>query len=144
MIRSQTYRFIAVILSVSILVGVTLPSGLHAMSDEVCNDMAGMHPPMNEHAQDCPMSDMTRHQNNTDAKHHSFHDLGFACACSVDEAPVKTEVQLFQKVKVLEPKQTGVLEERTTEKPESDDHIFLIADSYSPPPIFLANESFLI
>lgn len=150
---SATYRFIASVLTFSILIGVSIPSGLHAMSEEICDEMEEMqHPmqPMSEHGEDCPMNGQPaelpghHHPAKTDMKHHKTHDLGFACACSVDEAPVKTEVPIYQKVKIQIVEVVKVLEEIHTTQNESDHHSFLTSDSYSPPPIYLSNESFLI
>jgi hypothetical protein len=149
---SATYRFIASVLSLSILMGISIPSGLHAMSEEVCNDMQEMDIPMQpltDHAEECPMisqpAEPQEHQHfpKTDKTHHSVHDLGFACACSIDEAPVKTEApaQLKTKVSVLQVVQ--ILAENHTD--ESEVHAFQNPASYihSSPPIYLLNESFL-
>lgn len=150
---SITYRFIASLLSLSILIGVSIPSGLHAMSEDVCDEMQEMKHPMqlmSEHGEDRPMNGQAteapehQHHPKTDNKHHKAHDLGFACACSIEEAPVKTEAkaQLKTKVPVLQVLQ--VLAEIHTD--ESGTHAFQIpvSDAYSPPPIYLTNESFLI
>ena len=141
---SATYRFIASVLSISILIGVSIPTGLHAMSEEVCDEMQEMQHPVGEHVQDCPMDGQDPVHPKTDKTHHKAHDLGFACACSVEEAPVKTEAPVFQKVKTQVLAVVEVLAENHTTKTEFDTHSFPISDSYSPPPIYLANESFLI
>lgn len=150
---SNTYRFIASVLSLSILIGVSIPSGLHAMSEDICDEMEEMqHPmqPMSQHGHDCPMNGQpaempeNQHHHKTDKTHHKAHDLGFACACSADEAPVKTEAPVFQKAKTQILVVVQVLEENHTTKTESDTPSFLTSDSYSPPLIYLANESFLI
>lgn len=140
---SATYRLIASVLSISILIGVSIPSGLHAMSDEVCNDMEEMHLPINEHAEDCPMNDGVPHHQETDGKHHDLHDLGFACACSVDEAPVKTEAQAKLKVKVPALAVVQILAEFHTDESEINAFQLPVSDTYSPPPIYLLNETFL-
>ncbi|MFD2531270.1 hypothetical protein [Gracilimonas halophila] len=150
---SATYRFIASLLSLSILIGVSIPSGLQAMSEDVCDEMKEMqHPmqPMSQHGEDCPMNGQpaempeNQHHPKTDKTHHKAHNLGFACACSIDEAPVKTEAPVFQKVKTQMLVVVQVLEENHTTKTEFDAPSFLTSDSYSPPLIYLANESFLI
>lgn len=149
---SATYRFIASVLSLSILIGVSVPSGLHAMSEEVCDEMQEMEQPMTDHGEDCPMTsqpaEMPHHQNHPEQKaektHHKAHDLGFACACSIEEAPVKTEVPVYQKMKIQVLEVVEVLAEIHATQNESNNHSFLISDSYSPPPIYLTNESFLI
>lgn len=142
-------------LSLSILIGVSIPSGLHGMSGDVCDEMEEMHhpmQPMSEHGEDWPMNEqpaeMPHHQEHSEYKaektHHKAHDLGFACACSIEEAPVKTEVPVYQKVKIQVIEVVEVLAEVYNTQIESDNHSFLTSGSYSPPPIYLANESFLI
>ncbi len=146
-----TYRTIASLLCFSILTGISLPTGLHAKSTEVCDDTETMHAdhqmPVTTPAghDDCPMED----QNRTAQNHYSvvelgMHDFGFACACSIEEAPVKTEAPVIQKVNPQVLVIVQVLKEDHTNETESDNHAILTSDSYSPPPIFLANESFLI
>lgn len=144
---SATYRFIASVLSLSILIGVSIPSGLHAMSENVCDEMEEMHhpiQPVSEHGEDCPMSAKMPAHDKKKENHHQFHDLGFACACSLDEAPVKTEAPVFQKVKTQVLAVVQVLTENHTTQTKSANHAIQASDSFSPPPIFLANESFLI
>lgn len=127
----------------SILIGVSIPSGLHAMSDEVCNDMKEMHLPLNEHDEDCPMNDAASHHQETDRKHHDLHDLGFACACSVDEAPVKTEAQAQLKVKTSALAVVQILAEIHIDETETNAFQIPVSDAFSPPPIYLINETFL-
>ena len=148
---SAIYRFIASLLSLSILMGVSLPAGLHAKDWEECNAKEDIHAdhqmPMTMMAghDDCPMED----QHQTEKAHApiievGMHVFGFACACSIEEAPVKAEAQVFQKTKVPVLTVVQVLSENHTTKTESDNHAIQTSDSYSPPPIFLANEPFLI
>lgn len=127
----------------SILIGVSIPSGLHAMSDEVCNDMKEMHLPLSEHAEDCPMNDAASHHQEMDKKHHDLHDLGFACACSVEEAPVKTEAQAQLKVKTSALAVVQILAEIHIDETETNSLQIPVSDAYSPPPIYLLNETFL-
>lgn len=97
-----------------------------------------------EHGEHCPGNvEMPTHEKK-EMKHYKMHNLGFACACSVDEAPLKTEVPVYQKVKTQVLAVVQVLAENHNTKTEFDTHTFPFSDSYSPPPIYLANESFLI
>lgn len=121
------------------------------MSEDVCDEMQEIHLPMNEHGEECPMmghqhAEMPEHQHypKTDKTHHKVHDLGFACACSIEEAPVKTEAKAQLKTKVPVLQVVQILAEIHTD--ESETHAFQIpvSDAYSPPPIYLTNESFLI
>jgi len=142
-----TYRFIASVLSLSIMIGVSVPAGLHAMSGDLCDEMQEMHhpaQPMSDHGEDCPMSaEMPAHDQN-EKKHHKLHDLGFACACSLDEAPVKTEAKAQLKVKVPALQVTKLIVENHIDDSETRALQIQVSDSYSPPPIYLTNESFLI
>lgn len=147
---SATYRFIASLLSFSILVGVSLPAGLHAKSIEECDAMETVHDgqempeTMMEGHDDCPMEDQHKNKEvNPTVDEVGMHDFVFACACSIEEAPVKTEAPVFQKVKAKVLAVVQVIAEDHNTQTESDNHAILISDSYSPPPIFLANESFL-
>lgn len=147
---SVTYRFIASVLSLSILIGVSIPSGLHAMSVDVCNEMQEMQRPMSEHGEDCPMNSQpaevpeNHHHPKTDKTHHKAHDLGFACACSIEEAPVKTEAKAQLKTKVPVLHVVQILAEIHTDVSKTHAFQIPISDAYSPPPIYLSNESFLI
>lgn len=140
---SAKYRFIASLLSLSIFIGVTVPTGLHAMSEELCEQMKEMHHPT-EHGIHCPMDgDLNAEIPNTKL-HNSLDDLGLACACSIEEAPLKTETPVVQKVKTQVLAVVQILTENHTPNHEFDNHSYLISDSYSFPPIYIANETFLI
>ena len=138
--KSATYKFISAFLSLSIFLGVSIPSGLHAMSKEVCNEEDAAHQAMPVHEDDCPMEASDLHSM---PKHHEAHDFGFACACSVDEAPLNTEAQAQLKVKAPVISVIQILAEDHTD--ETENHAFQhpVSDFYSPPPIYLINESFL-
>ncbi len=116
------------------------------MSDEVCDEMQEMHHPQqpgNEHEEDCPMNGQHPVQPKTDKIHHQAHDLGFACACSVDEAPLNTQAPAQIKVKVPAMKVVHIIAEIHTDESEANAFQIPVSDAYSPPPIYLANESFL-
>ncbi|MEX0721565.1 MAG: hypothetical protein WD059_12915 [Balneolaceae bacterium] len=141
---SFTYRFLASVLSMAILVGVSLPTGLHANLPEECDAMEMMHSEHAEHpdvdaAEDCPMTKSEKPKEN----HSAMHDLGFACACSIEMAPVKTEAKTQLKTKAPALQVIQLLTENHTPQPEMDAFQITILDAYSPPPIFLTNESFL-
>ncbi len=94
---------------------------------------------------DCPLEHQHKNeQSNPAISNVGMHDYGFACACSIEDAPVKTEAPVYQKAKVKVLALVQVLAEDHTNQTESDNHAILISDSYSQPPIFLANETFLI
>lgn len=151
-IISKTYRIIASLLCFSILIGVSIPVGLHAKSAEACNEAEDMHighemPSSMQGHEDCPMEEEHRTAKTHDSvmkTEMGMIDLGFACACSLEEAPVKTEAPVMQKTKTLVLTVIQVLKEDHMNQTEPDNYAILTSDSYSPPPIFLANESFLI
>lgn len=129
---------------------MSLPSGLHAKDLEECDAMEATHAghqmpkTMMAGHDDCPME----HQHKSSkaapsAAEAGMHDFGFACACSIEEAPVKTESPVYQKVKVKALAVVHLITENYTTRSEFEKHSILLSDSYSPPPIFLANETFL-
>lgn len=134
-----------------ILIGVSLPGGLHAKPMDDCDTSGAMHDGhsmsglmMADH-DICPMEGQHEADHgNTSAMHSEMHDFGFTCGCTVEQAPVETESQIFKKVKVPVIAFTAVLAELNQQEPESNNYSILTSGSYSPPPIFLANESFLI
>lgn len=129
------YRLIATLLSLSILIGISLPSGLHAMSGEICNMTEDMRQlPMPDHGDDCPME--------ISAAAEMQHS-GTICSCNIDQAPLKTEVPAHKKpVLFAFPVELGsalVYHDQT----DSKKHFFTVSDAFEPPPIYLTNASFL-
>lgn len=123
------------------------------MSEDICDEMEEMqHPmqPMSEHAEECPMNgqpaETPEHQNHpkTDKTHHKAYDLGFACACSIEEAPVKTEAKAQLKTKVQLLHVVQILAEIHTDVSEVHAFQIPVSGAYSPPPIYLSNQSFLM
>ncbi|MDZ7806050.1 MAG: hypothetical protein U5K71_02915 [Gracilimonas sp.] len=103
---------------------------------KVCTETDEMHQPMSEHAEDCPMNDVIPAHDKNEMKHHDLHDFGFACACSVEEAPVKTEANAQLKVKVPALSIVEILAEIHIDQPETNAFHIPVSDSYSPPPIY--------
>lgn len=138
---SSTYKFFALILSLSIILGVSIPTGFHHnMSEEMCDEMMEMNhaqQPISAHSEDCPMESESPKAHETEKKAHT---LGLECACSLEEATLKIEAQKQIKIKVPVLFVVQIL----NEVHEQQDEIIIISDSYSPPPIYLSNESFLI
>lgn len=153
---SLTYRFLSLFTGITLLIGVLLPNGLLAFSGQMCDvmDMADADHKMSELMMDshvdCPMED----QHKSDMNHSSaidsdikLHDFGFACTCSIEKAPVSTESQVLKKTKTPVIALTGEVEAHySIDETGSDSRSSFLSDSYisSQPPIFLANESFLI
>jgi hypothetical protein len=118
------------VLSFCILIGVSVPSGLHAKALLTCNTMTA---PMQSHSE-MGMS----------MEHSEAHDFGFACACSIAEAPVKTEVQVVQKVNPAAFSLEAVFTEIPSRTAPIDARVGQQAASYLTPPIFIVNQVFLI
>ena len=153
------YRLIASLLALSILIGVSMPAGLYASAMDLCDMMeddimnAGHSMPdtymaMTPH-DSCPMEDHQEqrrqsHHTCDESMHSESHDPGFDCDCGVEEASVKTEAPLVHKTKTHILNVVQVLPDFHVETKESVNHAFLISDTYSQPPIFLVNESFLM
>lgn len=138
---SATYRFLAALLSVSIIAGISIPAGLHAMTEEVCETGIGeIHHSMSSHAEDCPMEMDDTHRM---PKHHQAHDFGFACACSIDEAPLNIEVQAQLKVKAPVLAVTQILSADHFSETKNQSFQRSVSDNFSSPPIYLLNETFL-
>ncbi|MFW6157700.1 MAG: hypothetical protein ACOC4S_02535 [Balneolaceae bacterium] len=152
---SSIYRFFSGFLALSLLLSVSIPAGLHAkghskdMDMEMCEISEAHH---NADGHDCPMhargQDKSGHDGHGDedeqnASHNQDCDLGFACACSVESAPVRPEaIPVLSKIQIelpvsgienIEPKLiTGTF--NSTPGPER---------SAAPPPLFLLNSTFL-
>lgn len=152
MIQSKTYQVIALLLSLSILAGIAVPTGLHAMSHEMCDTDHEMHQPathdMAGHGEDyCPMPGNTPAQADAERTHHQAYDLGLACACSVDNAPLTTKMQLQKKDKKPVLQLIRVILYSNQDLPGITTALqspIPVHKAYSPPPIFLVNDSFLI
>lgn len=146
---STTYRFLASLLSLSILIGISIPTGLHAMPENLCEDIQDMHhptpsPSLSEHGEQCPMNGPASADLPIGKFHYSLNDLGLDCACSLEDTPLKTEASVFQKGKTQIFVLVKILTENHTPNHEFDTNSYLVTDSYSPPPIYIVNESFLI
>lgn len=110
------------------------------MSDDICKNPA--HATAGHEGEQCPMDMPDRDAAPT---HHKAHDFGFACACSVDEAPLKTQVQNLLKISIPDLSLTGVAVTLPGLEPEASHAIRTIAsNAYSPPPIYLMNEVFIL
>ena len=76
-------------------------------------------------------------------EHHTIEGLGIDCTCSVEQAPVKTEAPALQKVKVPVLVLVQVLAEVHSADKQNLPAPVQDSDSYSSPPAYLANSSFL-
>ena len=94
---------------------------------------------------DCPMeathSSNDPHSSMTDDE---TVDFGITCTCSIEKAMVSTEAPVFKKIKLQVLPVVQVLAENHEPDTEFDNYAILLSVTFSPPPIFLINESFLI
>ena len=142
-------------LSATILIGISLPAGLHAKSHAECASAESMHA---DHHMTMPstMSEAEEHDNcpmvathPSDDSHSSMIDAGTAdfgitCTCSIEKAKVSTEAPVFKKMKLQMLPVVQVLAENHEPHTEFDNYSIPLSNTFSPPPIFLINESFLI
>jgi len=156
---SKTYRIIASLLAVCILSGILLPAGLYAISMDHCGLMQDMHEdtemshsnladlvmcPMEDDSQNHHQPKETAHSECLSMKHTAADESGFDCNCSAEKTPLTTEAPVVKKVKIQVLSVLQIIENFHIEKTEFGKHAIHVSDSYSPPPIFLLNESFLI
>lgn len=156
---SYTYRFFSTFLAFILLLSMSMPAGLHAKGDsmdmEIC-DMGDQHGDESD-KDDCPMhseqdahhdhqsspSDHHDHKDQADSTNDDNCDLGFACACSAEQASVKAEA-----VPVLSKMQVQLPVSGTEEIVQSFSNFSLHSTfdqltSASLPPLFLLNSTFL-
>ncbi len=122
---SLTYRLIGAALALLVFTGATMPSGLHHKQEsmmEMCENMKPVH----------------------DMDHHEC-DFGFACACSIDQAPIETQAKVSVVPVIIKADLAGLVifgDQQVSPKPThlGQQHLSL---SESSPPIFLKNSSFL-
>jgi hypothetical protein len=113
------------------------------MTEDLCEQMPEMHH-STDHGEDCPIAGAMSAEKTNGKYHHSLNKLGLACACNIEEAPLKTEAPIYQKIKSQVFVVVQVLVENHTPNNEFDTHSYTISDSYSPPPLYIINETFLI
>ena len=157
--NSIIYRFITFLLVFCILSGISLPTGLYAISMDHCNLMQDMHEgsetPHSHLANPviCPIEgDSEHHQRPNETAlleclsmmHTASDESGFDCDCFTNKTPQTTEAPLVKKAKTQVLSVLIYTLNLHIEQTKSDNLAIQISDSYSSPPIFLVNESFLI
>ncbi|MFN1834256.1 hypothetical protein AB2B38_003245 [Balneola sp. MJW-20] len=125
----------------SVLIGVSVPSGLHGMPGEQCPMQHDMnHASMADHMSDCPME---KNERSEEKSAHISHDFGAFCACSTDQAPLKTEVTVQLKVNVPALQLSSSQGEILSPQSKSGTDRTLVAEHCKSPPVYLLNLSFL-
>lgn len=148
------YNIFVALLSLTILFGFISPITTHAGMMEHCETMDmhkpasddSMHNHMDMDNEDCCGDQMPmNHQPGTsdEAEDDSCH-MNLECDCYFTSNAVRTEVPVLQKVKVPKP----LLSNNDFDVIIVPDQYFppplWFSNSYSPPLLFLTNESFLI
>lgn len=150
---STTYRFIASLLCISVLLGVSVPAGLHAKSRDMdCETMQSMSHKMPAQTMDtnhdCCMKGLAMAPKTEADQVQSFskstHNFGFACACNIEEAPLKTQAPAIEKTPAPFIGIYEVLEEVHADATQLYFQPLSFFEAYSPSPLFLKNSSFLI
>lgn len=134
-LKSPKYSRIAALLCFTIVVGIGLPSGLHAMDLDHCESM------------EIPMDHSdSMHSNQQDEDCHdemNRSDFSLACDCSMDLAPITTEnfVLSHTSIKVSSSKFIIDLDFPSVQRLNSSD---VVIEEFSPPPIFILQQVFRI
>ena len=100
--------------------------------------------PMEGDSQSHQQSKETAHSECLSLMHTASDESGFDCNCSAEKMPLTTEAPVVKKVKAQVLSVLQIIENFHFEKTEFDKQAIQVSDFYSPPPIFLLNESFLI
>lgn len=164
---SKTYRFLARLISATLFIGVISPVVLQVSMfvhcetmievseatqasmhdhDSMSNSSMEMNPVMDMNTdEDCCMtSESMDHQSNDDRSSLSHCETTIDCNCDLDDKSVHKEAVILHIFKVPIPTLSSInsffLEDYSDPSPIPIHY----SNSYSPPLLFLANESFLI
>lgn len=126
---SSTYRLLATLVAFFVFAGASLPSGLHQKAHMM---------------EDCDtMEAHSMHSMNKDMADHC--DIGFACACSIEEAPVKTQAKVKVAPVVAEAAFIALFEISAPLHSDWKKPTVFISSKLADasPPLFLKNSTFL-
>lgn len=142
--QSATYRIIATVLTITVLLVTTVPAGLHAQSfmNRFCPPPQPVEKTMNAH---CGISTDQHHpDHNQNSRSKEDRSCNFACSCSIDKEPViptATFVHTQKTVDIFSPGE--ILFANVFNTPFSDNYDQSFIHLITPPPLFLKNSSFL-
>lgn len=154
MARSATYRMFVQATALLLLIGVALPTGLHAKAlVDFCMEPVQVETGMLPDHSCCPSD--SEHEANSDAPEamdhpeshekpatHNGCEAAVICACHIDRAPLNDQNWTAQNHPFA-----GIIADIATVIPEThtDRHAVPapVTDIYSSPPIFLLNSTFL-
>jgi hypothetical protein len=142
--KSNTYRLLVRITAFLLLIGVTLPAGLHAKAlVDFCLTPAEQECKMLPDHSCCPSeTEVPEPISKSGHATHADCESIFLCTCHIDRAPLSDQ-NWTVKNKLF----TGTFTVQVSIGPEFHDdqshQAGLITDTYSTPPIFLLNSSFL-
>jgi len=139
---STSYKFISTVLSVSIILSFTVSICSMDSMEEMCDQMMMEHSSMSEMAHSGNHNDMMHEKstsNTTDCL------MNIDCECTTEDDLIATIAPNVLLKTNISPILVSLSEISTIDKNISTKDLNLsIQKYYSPPPLFLANESFLI
>lgn len=140
--KSNTYRLLVRITAFVLLMGVTLPAGLHAKAlVDFCLAPSEQESNMLPDHSCCPSETEEPDAQSNHAAHQDCESV-FLCTCHIDRAPLSDQNWTINN-KLF----TGTIAALVSIGPEiHDDHFRqpdVITGTYSTPPIFLLNSTFL-
>lgn len=140
--RSITYRLLAKLTAFLLLMGVALPTGLHAKAlVDFCLAPVEESSHMLPDHSCCPSETEGEHPESYDSTHNQC-DSDLKCTCHIDEIPLNNQNWVTSNANY-----TGILTAFTTISSEDHTDNFhypdFFSDTFSTPPIYLMNSTFL-
>jgi len=144
--KSDASRALLYFLVVIVSMGSIVPSGLHLKNMERCDQtLYSANSSQNTMEEKCLKGSMNDHHPETKNNlRYDSCDLVIDWGCNTGKTPIVTEVITIKKVKSLQIPLIGNHVEIHSIKAEKYPSPIYLSNSYSPPPLFLANASFLI
>lgn len=140
--KTYSYQILIRCTAFLLLIGVALPTGLHAKAlVDFCLTPVEEHNNMLPDHSCCPSEAESEHRDLHDSTHNKC-DSNLICTCHIDEIPLNNQDWVTSNSSY-----TGILTACTSISKEDHTDNFqyhgVLSDSYSTPPIFLLNSTFL-
>lgn len=145
---NPTYKIISALLCSAFLFGIIAPVSSHAGMMEHCSTM-NMHETnsestMHDHMEMNDSKPMNHHPVDSNKTGEESCGMTFDCDCYYTSKAVRTEAPVLQKIKIPKLILTSIDASLNLEYDQYFPPPIWLSSSYSPPLLFLANESFLI
>lgn len=145
---NTTYKFISALLCSTFLFGITAPVSSHARMMEHCSSMdmsdVDTELAMHDHMEMSDSKPMNHHPVDSNKAGEESCGMTFDCDCYYTSKAVRTEALVLQKIKIPKLILTSIDANLNLEYDQYFPPPLWLSSSYSPPLLFLANESFLI